>query len=113
VYGLPVTRPARSLTWLKTTISSTKSQSKKAAFGWAREVWVFVNGQRVYADKNLYQPPTARKPPDGRLSLQNGSFVLPLNAGDNEIAVAIANNFYGWGLILRLEDLEGLQLARK
>jgi len=51
--------------------------------------------------------------PDGRLSVQNGSFVLPLKAGDNEIAVALANNFYGWGLILRLENLDGLTLARK
>jgi hypothetical protein len=110
VYGLPVIRPGRSLTWLKTTISSTKSQSKKVSFGWTREVWVFVNGQRVYADKNLFQPPAARKVPDGRLSLQNGSFDLPLKAGDNEVAVAIANNFYGWGLILRLEDLEGIRL---
>ena len=113
VYGLPAKRPVRSLTWLKTTISSKTSQSKKVAIGWSREIWLFVNGQRVFADKNLYQPPSARKPPDGRLSLENGSFVLPLKAGDNEIAVALANNFYGWGLILRLEDLEGLQLARK
>ena len=113
VYGLPVKRPVRALTWLKTTISSTKSQSKKVAIGWSREIWLFVNGQPVFADKNLYQPASARKPPDGRLSLENGSFVLPLKAGDNEIAVALANNFYGWGLILRLEDLEGLQLARK
>ena len=113
VYGLPVKRPVRSLTWLKTTVSSKTSQSKRASIGWSREIWVFVNGQRVYADKNLYQPPAARKPPDGRLSLENGSFVLPLKAGDNEVAVALANNFYGWGLILRLDDLEGLQLARK
>jgi hypothetical protein len=113
VYGLPVARPARSVTWLKTTISSTTNQSKKAAIGWSREIWVFVNGQRVYADKNLYQPPSARKPPDGRLSLENGSFVLPLKAGDNEVAVAIANNFYGWGLILRLDDITGVRLARE
>ena len=113
VYGLPSKPPMRSLTWLKTTISSTRSQSKNAAIGWTREVWLFVNGERVYADKNLYQPTTARKPPDGRLSLQNGSFVMPLKAGDNEIAVAIANNFYGWGLILRLDDLAGIQLARE
>jgi len=113
VYGLPVKRPVRSLTWLKSTISSNKNQSKRVAIGWSREIWLFVNGQPVFADKNLYQPPSARKPPDGRLSLDNGSFVLPLRAGDNEIAVALANNFYGWGLILRLEDLEGLQLARK
>jgi len=113
VYGRPARPPARSLTWLKTTISSTKRQSKHAAIGWAREVWLFVNGERVYADRNLYQPASARKPPDGRLSLLNGSCVLPLNAGDNEIVAAIASNFYGWGLILRLDDLEGIRFARQ
>jgi 3-keto-disaccharide hydrolase len=113
VYGLPAKRPMRSLTWLKTTIVSKTNQSKKVAIGWSRELWVFVNGQRVFADKNLFMPATARKAPDGRLSLENGSFVLPLQAGDNEVIVALANNFYGWGLILRLEDLDGIQLARK
>ena len=112
VYGNPLAPPARSVTWLKTSITSTKSQSKKVAIGWTREIWVFVNGQRVYADKNLFQPPDARKPPEGRLSLQNGSFELPLNAGENEIDVALANNFYGWGLMLRLDDLDGVRLAR-
>ena len=78
-----------------------------------REVWVFVNGQHVFNDTNLYQPPAARKVPDGRLWVQNGSFMLPLKTGDNEIAIAIANNFYGWGLILRLDDIEGVRLAHE
>ena len=68
-YGLPLPRPDRAVAWLKTTIVSDKIQSKKVNFGWSREVWVFVNGRSVYADKNLYQPPTARKTPDGRCSL--------------------------------------------
>jgi hypothetical protein len=55
----------------------------------------------------------ARKAPDGRCSLENGAFTLPLEAGDNEVAVAIANNFFGWGLMLRLADPEGVHLAAK
>ena len=55
----------------------------------------------------------ARKAPDGRCSLENGSFTLLLEAGDNEVAVAIANNFFGWGLMLRLTDPEGVHLAAK
>jgi hypothetical protein len=53
----------------------------------------------------------ARKIPDGRCSLENGSFMLPLEAGKNEIAVAIANNYFGWGIKLRLADADGLRLA--
>jgi hypothetical protein len=111
-YGQPVPLPDRAVAWLKTTITSDKSQTKKAAIGWNREVWVFVNGQLVYTEKNLFQPPAARKSPDGRCSLDNGSFAMPLKAGKNEVTVALAANFYGWGLILRLEDADGVQLDK-
>jgi hypothetical protein len=47
------------------------------------------------------------------LSLENGSFELPLHAGANEVTVALADNFYGWGLIMHLDDAAGLELARK
>ena len=110
-YGRPVPEPNRALAWLKTTITSDKRQTKKVDIGWTREVWVFVNGKLVYADKNLFDVEAARKAPDGRCSLENGTFPLPLEAGDNEVAVAIANNFFGWGLMLRLADPEGVHLA--
>jgi hypothetical protein len=113
LYGLPVHQPERAVAWLKTTVQSGKNQTKKVSIGWSREIWVFVNGELVYSDKNLYQPPSARKTPDGRLSLENGSFELPLHSGANEVTVALADNFYGWGLIMHLDDAAGLELARK
>jgi hypothetical protein len=109
--GLPTGHTVRALAWLKTNIDSDQAQTKHVSIGWSREIWVFVNGKQVYADKNLYQPPTARKTPDGRLSLENGSFDLPLRKGKNEIAVALANDFYGWGLELRLDDVKGVRIA--
>ncbi len=111
VYGLPFPRPARGAVWLKTTIHSNHPQEKHVSLGWVREIWVFVNGQPVFADKNLYMPAAARKEPDGRCSLQNGSFSLPLKKGDNEVTVLVANNFYGWGLMMRLDDLKGVRLT--
>ena len=110
-YGLPVHEPNRALAWLKTTIVSDRTQSKQVKIGWTREVWVFVNGKQVYADKNFFDYEGLRKAPDGRCSLENGTFTLPLAAGDNEVAVAVANNFFGWGLMLRLDDSEGVRLG--
>jgi len=112
-YGVPLHEPNRAVAWLKTTISSDRKQAKKVDIGWTREVWVFVNGKLVYADKNVFDSDAARKAPDGRCSLENGAFSLPLEAGDNEVAVALANNFFGWGLMLRLADPEGVHLAVK
>lgn len=109
-YGLPLHDPNRALAWLKTTIVSDRTQAKQVQIGWTREVWVFVNGKRVYADKNLFDQEGARKFPDGRCSLDNATITLPLQAGENEIAVALANNFFGWGLMLRLADAEGVHL---
>lgn len=113
VYGLPLARPDRAVVWLKTTIHSSSPQQKHVSLGWVREAFVFVNGQLVFADKNLYQPPEARKTPDGRLSLENGSLMLPLKAGDNELAVALVDNFYGWGLEMRFDDVKDLLLAAR
>jgi len=110
-YGRPVAGPGRAVAWLKTTITSDRKRTTKVEIGWTRELWVFVNGKLVYADKNLFEVEEARKAPDGRCSLENGTFTLPLEAGDNEVTVAIANNFFGWGLILRLTDPEGVRLA--
>src|SRR3954471_15872121 len=113
VFGRPLNQPNRSVAWLKTNITSDQKQTKKVDIGWTRELWVFVNGKLVFAEKNLFESEAARKAPDGRCSLENGAFTLPLEAGDNEVAVAIANNFFGWGLMLRLADAEGVHLAAK
>jgi hypothetical protein len=110
-YGRPMPQPKRAVAWLKTTIASDRKQTKKVNIGWTREVWVFVNGRQVFADQNLWEVERTRKFPDGRCSLENGTITVPLDAGDNEVAVAIANNFYGWGLMLRLADPEGVHLA--
>jgi hypothetical protein len=112
-YGRPLAESNRAVAWLKTTITSDRKQTKRVDIGWTRELWMFVNGKLVYADKNLFEVEGARKFPDARCSLENGAAMLPLEAGDNEIAVALANNFFGWGLMLRLADPEGVHLAAK
>jgi hypothetical protein len=110
-YGRPLAEPNRAVAWLKTTMTSDRKQTKSVAVGWTRELWVFVNGKLVFADRNLFEIEGARKTPDARCSLENAAFVLPLEAGDNEVAVAIANNFFGWGMMLSLADPEGVRLA--
>jgi hypothetical protein len=112
-YGLPLHEPDRAVAWVKTTISSDRKQTKKVDIGWTREAWVFLNGTLVFADKNFFDQEGARKFPDGRCSLENGALTLPLEPGDNEIAVAVANNFFGWGLMMRFTDPEGVHPPAK
>lgn len=99
-----VERGVRRLVWLKTTIQSAEAQQRKLNLGFSDEVWVFVNGKYVYVDKNVYGSPLMKQP-DGRCTVDNSAFNLPLVKGDNELLIAVANNFYGWGIIAQLDKL--------
>lgn len=94
----------RRFVWLKTTIKMSSAQLKKMHLGFSDEVWVLVNGRPLYTDKNWYTEPI-RKEPAGRCSIENASFHVQLKEGDNTIMIGVANDFYGWGIIARLDDL--------
>ncbi len=101
-------RGERKLAWVKTTISSETDQEKRVDMGFSDEVWVFINGQPLHIDKNYYGSPSMKEP-RGRCTIENTSFKLPLQKGENEILVGVSNYFFGWGIITRLNDTEGLK----
>ncbi len=96
-------------TWLRTTLKSEGSQVRRIDFGFLDEVWVLLNGQLVYVDKNTYNNPIM-KYPAGRMSVESTSFELPLREGENEILVGLANSFWTWAIVARIDDLGGITL---
>lgn len=101
---------ARSIIWLKVNIQSTEEQKKKMNMGFLDDVWVFLNGQILYLDKNL-QGRLMEKEPGGRCSVENTSFTLPLKKGSNELLIGLANDpNWGRGMIARMGDLEGIEI---
>lgn len=98
----------RRFVWLRTKLVSATDQTRKIDLGFSDEVWVYINRQPVFVDKNNYISTPMRKYPDGRISIENSSFELPLKAGDNELLVGLANDFFGWGIIARLDKMEGI-----
>jgi hypothetical protein len=109
----PKQAPAQVI-WLHTTVRSNREQMRHVAVGWLREIWVYANGKPIFSGKNLYNVKGGRKAPDGRLSLENDGFDLPLHKGANDIVVAIDGNTpdmrgrYGWGFIMRMDQVEGI-----
>jgi hypothetical protein len=99
----------RRIVWLKTTIHSDTTQSRRLDFGFSDDVWVLINGKYLYVDKNMYGSPIAKQP-DGRCSLENTYFNIPLKKGDNELLIGVSNDFYGWGIIARLDKMQGLEI---
>jgi len=101
----------RRIVWIKTNIHSDKEQDKILHFGFSDEVWVMINKSPLYIDKNLYGTPMAKQP-GGRCSIENTSFKVPLKQGENELMIGVANYFYGWGLVARLDNIEGILLEK-
>jgi hypothetical protein len=103
---------ARRLAWLKTTIQSVKAQERVMSLGFSDEVWVFLNGQLLYADKNYFGT-ASQKFPKGRCTVENGNFKLPLKEGKNELMIGVANHFFGWGIVARMDDTDdGIQFEK-
>jgi hypothetical protein len=101
----------RKLAWLKTTIESDSTQECTLRLGFSDEIWLFVNGQTVYTDKNPFGAP-GQKFPAGRCTIENAVVRLPLQKGRNEILIGLTNYFYGWGIIARLDNTDGIHLLK-
>ncbi|MEM6770070.1 MAG: hypothetical protein AAF597_05750 [Bacteroidota bacterium] len=102
------TRVDRRIVWLKTTLSVSRDMVRKLNFGFSDEAYVYLNGAPLFVGKNLYGTPAALAP-RGRASLENASFELPLKEGENEVMIGLTNFFFGWGLVARLADSEGVR----
>lgn len=102
---------ARRIVWLRAKLKTGAPQTRRLALGFSDEVWVLINGKLLYVDKNWYLHPI-RKEPDGRCAIENTSFNLPLQAGENELLIGVANDFYGWGMVARIDSLEGISLVK-
>ncbi len=102
---------SRRFVWLRVKLISVTEQKRKIALGFSDEVWVFLNRQAVFIDKNIYRYPAMRKNPDGRISTENSQFDIVLNKGENELLIGVANDFFGWGLIARLDNMDGIEVT--
>lgn len=98
---------SRRVIWLKTRITTKQAVKADLQLGFSDEVWVLLNSQTVYVDKNLYTQ-NMRKYPNGRMSIHNASINLNLKEGNNDLLIAVANDFYGWGIVARLASTESV-----
>jgi hypothetical protein len=101
----------RRVVWLKVKLKAATAQNRRVNFGFSDEVWVFINRQALYVDKNLYMQ-AIMKEPEGRCTIDNTSFNLPLKQGVNELLIGVANDFFGWGIIARLDNMEEVEVVQ-
>ena len=76
--------------------------------GFSDRAVVYLNGQPLFAGRDDY------KSRDYRFLGSIGwwdTLFLPLQAGDNEIVIAVSETFGGWGIQARFTDPTGLKFA--
>jgi hypothetical protein len=72
---------------------------------------VFVNGRPVYRGDASYSFDRPRR--EGLIGFDQATLYLPLNAGDNELAVVVSDSFGGWGLLGRFVSSQGLTVEAR
>jgi hypothetical protein len=105
--GFP--QDARRATVLaRVIINSDRDQEKKLDFGFSDEGSIFLNGRCLLSANNTYRSRSFRYL--GAVTIDNDAVYLPLRRGANELVIAVTEAFGGWGLIARLEDLDGISV---
>jgi hypothetical protein len=90
----------RSLVYARAVIRADRAEVRRLAFGYSDDVTVFLNGRPLFAGRNGFG---ARYPSAAGLMTPDDAVFLPLRRGENELVMAVAEEFGGWGIIARLE----------
>jgi hypothetical protein len=76
--------------------------------GYSDRATVFVNRRPLYHGDQSYRFDAPRR--EGLIGFDQARVWLPLEAGDNELAVLVSDGFGGWGLMGRFVDPAGLEV---
>jgi sugar lactone lactonase YvrE len=87
-----------SCVFAKATIRAPKDEVKQFALGYSDVVTVFLNGKALFSGSSAYRQ---RDPSFLGIIGLNDYVYLPLKKGDNELMLAIAESFGGWGFMVQ------------
>lgn len=89
-------------------IESDTDRIKQLNFGFSDQGSIFLNGRILFSGNNTYRSRSQRYL--GVVTVENDAIYLPLRQGTNELIFAVSEDFGGWGLIARFEDLDGISV---
>ncbi len=97
----------RDTVYARLVIRSEREQVKKIRFGFSDAVKVYFNDRLLYGGSDVYQSRDYRFL--GTIGLFDELY-LPLKKGENELWLAVTENFGGWGVTAQFENMEGIRL---
>jgi hypothetical protein len=96
----------RRIVYARAVVDSEREQAKRLSFGYSDECVVFLNGRVQFTGRSAFR---FRDPGFmGIMDVENDALYLPLRKGRNELVMAVAEYFGGWGLVARFDDPSGL-----
>lgn len=90
------------------TLTADAAGPVRARFGFSDRVVVYLNGRPLYRGADGWRSRDYRFL--GTVGLFD-ELILPLKAGENELALAVSESFGGWGVIVALPEAEGIAVA--
>lgn len=100
--------PEENTVFAALTLTSDRARTLPIDLGFSDRVRVFLNGRQIYHGRDEF---SSR---DYRFLGTMGDFdtvFLPLEAGDNDLRLAISENFGGWGVSVRIADETGVSVS--
>jgi hypothetical protein len=82
---------------------------RRLDLGFSDVATVFLNGRALYRGDQHYSYDNPRQ--EGLIHYGQASVFLPLERGDNDLAILVSDDFGGWGLMGRFPDASGLEIA--
>ncbi|MCZ6899504.1 MAG: DUF1080 domain-containing protein [Bacteroidetes bacterium] len=106
---------ARYVVWNRETntvfarvvVNSVRDQIKKLSISFSDRAKVYCNGQILYSGHDEFRSRDYRFL--GTMGYYDDVY-LPLNQGDNEVWLAISENFGGWALMAMFDNMDGISL---
>ena len=101
---------AANTVWASTTIRSDRARVVAMPFGFSDRAVVYLNGRALFRGDDSYRSRDYRFL--GSIGWYD-TVMLPLEAGENDLSIAVSESFGGWGIQARFEpdDLEGLSFG--
>ncbi len=94
--------------WARTTIRSDRARVVPMPLGFSDRAVLYLNGRALFRGNDSYRSRDYRFL--GSIGWYDTVY-LPLLAGDNDLDIAVSEDFGGWGVQARFDDLEGLSFG--
>ena len=90
-------------------IESEREQVKRIDLAFSDRVRVFVNGRIVFHGNDNFRTRDYRYL--GTIGFFDAVYI-PLKKGENLVHIAVSETFGGWGLMAKIEDVEGIRIVQ-